>query len=120
MQSYKEALTLPVLACLFSLCAYLLFHATNSHGTLYVHFVHYFVPPSGGVPTRERSHSEVAVRIRKGSIEATIPDEESSLLSDAQSPPPDYASLASMEEQQEGLEMRGSSSEKRESAEERR
>lgn len=75
MHSYREALLVPIFACAFSLGCYLLFHASNTHGSIYLAF-------TNANTTRVRAHSEVAVRIRKGSIEATLSDETTSLVGD--------------------------------------
>jgi len=91
MQSYREALLVPILACAFSLGCYLLFHASNTHGSIYLAF-------SSSSTTRTRALSEVAVRIRKGSIEATLSDETTSLVGDTQDQSlPDYDSFKSIE-----------------------
>lgn len=93
MHSYKQAMVLPILACILSLLCYLLFHASNDHGTIYVNVI----------ATRERSRSEVTLRIRKGSVEATIPEDGVSLLGDTDSTPlPDYASIGRMNEVEVG------------------
>ena len=91
MHSYREALLVPIFACAFSLGCYLLFHASNTHGSIYLAFTN-----TG--TTRARAHSEVAVRIRKGSIEATLSDETTSLVGDTQDQPlPEYDSFKSID-----------------------
>lgn len=65
-----------MLACSVSLAFYLLFHATNEHGTIYINYV--------ATTTRGRSNTEIELSIRRGSVGGIIPD---SALDD-ESPPP--------------------------------
>ena len=72
---------LPALACILSLLFYLLFHATNEHGTIYINYV--------ATTTRGRSNTEIELSIRKGTVGGIIPE---SL--DEYSPPPHSYSAA--------------------------
>ena len=72
MHSYQQALMIPILACLSSLCCYLAFHASNDHGSIYINIIGGSGSGGGG---RERRNTEVELMIRKGRVECTVSED---------------------------------------------